>query len=245
VADPTGTAEVLLPRLTAPQEVAILARALARQGYGDLLGGHITVRADDGTLLCTPWPLLWSEVRPADVIRIDLEGNLVAGDWQVPPGIPLHLQLHAARDDVVVAVHNHSRYGTLWASAGQVPPIHDQTGGYHWGAVALVDEYGGPVDDSGRARSAVDAMEGADVALLANHGVFVLGSTVPQAFLRAVALEHRCRLAWELRAIEAGVVVPQSVVDAVGARRGPEWVLAGFWEAAARAELRADPTVLE
>src|ERR1700721_3119277 len=119
----TPTAEKLIPDLTPREELVVLARALWREGYDDHLAGHITVNMGDGTLLCNPWLLLWAEVRPEDVIRIDLEGNLVEGDWPVPPGIPLHLELHKYRHDVTVAMHNHSRYGTVWADVGKVPPV--------------------------------------------------------------------------------------------------------------------------
>ncbi len=51
----------------------------------------------DGTLLCNPWLLTWEEFGPDDVIRIDLEGNVVEGNWPAPLGIPLHLELHKAR----------------------------------------------------------------------------------------------------------------------------------------------------
>ena len=61
-------------------------------------------------------------VPPHDVIRIDLDGNVLEGDWPVPPGIPLHLELHKLRPGVQWAMHNHPVYGTVWADMGEVPP---------------------------------------------------------------------------------------------------------------------------
>ncbi len=89
--------EALLPELTPSEELVLLARTLWREGYDDHLAGHITYRQPDGTLLCNPWLLLWEELRPEDVLVIDLEGSLLEGDWPVPPGIPLHLELHRRR----------------------------------------------------------------------------------------------------------------------------------------------------
>ena len=66
----------------------LLARTLWREGYDDHLAGHITISSDDGTLLCNPWFLPWDEFGPDDVIRIDLDGNVVEGDWPVPLGHP-------------------------------------------------------------------------------------------------------------------------------------------------------------
>ena len=101
------TAERLLPDLDVRTEMVLLARTLWREGYDDHLAGHMTVNQGDGTLLCNPWLLTWEEFGPGDVIRIDLEGNVVEGDWPVPLGIPLHLELHRARPEVQVAVLFH------------------------------------------------------------------------------------------------------------------------------------------
>ena len=240
------TAEKLIPDLSPPEELVILARTLWREGYNDHLAGHITINRGDGTLWCNPWLLHWDELRPEHVIVIDLEGNVVEGDWPAPLGIPLHLELHRARPDVQVAVHNHPLYATVWADIGEVPPAMDQSSALGGGGdIVLVDEYDGAANDSGAAASAVEKMGDAEIALLAAHGVFVLGSTVRAAHQRAVALEQRCQRAWHARAISDGPLESR-----LGDRmleffsRGDGNGFIGFWEAAVRAELRADPTLL-
>ncbi len=236
------TAGRLLPPLTARQELVLRARALWREGYDDHLAGHITVRQADGTLLCNPWMLLWEELRPRDVIRIDLEGHVLEGDWPVPPGIPLHLEMHARRH-VAVAVHHHPRFGTVWADAGRVPGCYDQSSALGGGELVLVDEYEGPVNDRGSAAKAVVAMGDADLALLANHGVFIVAGSVRGAHQRAVALEQRCRNAWHVEAIGGGRELPEPARSFF--RRGDGEGFIGYWEAMARRELRLDPTLLD
>ncbi len=241
----TPTADKLLPDLTPREELVLLARALWREGYDDHLAGHITIAQGDGTLLCNPWLLTWDELRPEHVIRIDLEGDVVEGDWPAPLGIPLHLELHKLRDDVGVAMHSHPLYGTVWADMKQVPPALDQSSSLGGGELVLVDEYEGAVDDANAARAAVEAMGDAELALLAGHGVFVLGSTVRAVHQRAVALEQRCQRAWHVRAAgaEPATCLPRSWLDRMARSDGNGFL--GFWEAMVRAELRADPTLLE
>lgn len=123
----TPTVDRLMPELTDRQTLALLARALWREGYDDHLAGHITADLGDGTLLCNPWLLTWAEVRPEHVLRITLEGEVVEGEWPVPLGIPLHLELHRRRPDVGWAAHSHPRFGTVWADVAEVPPILDQS----------------------------------------------------------------------------------------------------------------------
>src|SRR5689334_15169460 len=172
----TPTPEKLLPDLSLREELVLLARTLWREGYNDHLAGHITCNLGDGTLLCNPWLVLWCELRPHQLIRIDLAGNVVEGDWPVPPGIPLHLALHEARPDTTWAMHNHPLYGTVLADMGVVPPPMDQSSALGGGQLVLVDEYEGGVNSMDAARSAVAKVGDADLALLAGHGVFVLGS---------------------------------------------------------------------
>jgi L-ribulose-5-phosphate 4-epimerase len=128
------TPEKLLPDLDLREQLVLLARTLWREGYNDHLAGHITANLGDGTLLCNPWLVTWDELRPHQVIRIDTEGRLVEGDWPVPLGIPLHLELHKARPGVAWAMHNHPLYGTVWADMGEVPPAMDQSSRWAAGA---------------------------------------------------------------------------------------------------------------
>ena len=237
-----ATPASLLPELSAPEELVLLARTLWREGYDDHLAGHITYRQADGTLLCTPWLLLWEEIRPEDVLVIDRDGHLLEGRWPVPLGIPLHLELHRQREDVVVAVHSHPQFGTAWADARRIPPCYDQSSALGGGEITVVDEYDGPVNDPAAAARAVTAMGDAAMALLVNHGVFVTAGSVRAAHQRAVALEYRCRRAFQVECLGGGRELPDPARSFFRASDGEGF--AGFFEAMARQELRRDPTLL-
>ena len=222
----------------------MLARSLWREGYCDHLAGHITYNLGDGTLLCNPWYLTWDELVPSQVIRIDLAGDLVEGDWPVPKGIPLHLALHARRPSVTWALHNHPEFATVWADIGEVPPPLDQSSALGGGEVALVGEYDGGVNDLGAAASAVERMGDADLALLAGHGVFVLAQSARALYQRACALEQRCKRAWQVRAtgVDLRSPLPAWYLERSAKSDGEAFV--GFWEAAIRQELRRQPDLL-
>src|ERR1700694_4965500 len=102
-----------LPELTPAADGALLARMLHREGYDDHLAGHITYRQPDGTLLVNPFGLTWDEITASDIMRTDMDGNVLEGRWTVTPAITLHTEVHKARHDVGVAVHNHPRWGTI------------------------------------------------------------------------------------------------------------------------------------
>ena len=225
------------------QRLALLCRVLRREGYDDHLAGHVTALQPDGTLLVNPFGVPWGEVRASDVVRMDLEGSAIEGEYAVNPGVQLHLSLHEARSDVCWALHNHSRWGTIWADVHRAPPAYDQSSTY-CGDIAVVDEYAGAVNDAGTARGVVERLKEANVALLASHGVLVLAPDVPQLLVRAISLEWRCRNAWHVEALGGGVPVRDDV--ARGFAEGLS--IAGFpglWEALVRSELHRDAAVLE
>jgi ribulose-5-phosphate 4-epimerase/fuculose-1-phosphate aldolase len=233
-----------LPDLTPAQELALLARCLYSEGFDDHLAGHITYRQDDGTFLVNPYGLTWDELRASDVARMDADGRQLEGTWPVTPAITLHVELHRARHDVRVAVHNHCRWSTLWADIGRAPEIFDQTGALYHGDVAVYKEYWGPVDDTANARAAVEAMGTANVALLANHGVVVLGNDVEQAYLRAASFEWRCRQAWLIAAVGGGRPMNPEAAASYGDFFNTH-NFTGMFQAMARRELRRDPSILD
>jgi L-fuculose-phosphate aldolase len=238
-------AAIDLSHLSPAAELAVLARALHRVGYDDYTAGHITCKQPDGTFLTNPYPLLWDEFSASDVIRIDLDGNVLEGDWPVTQAIMLHLELHRARNDVTVAVHNHPRWATIWAAAHEVPPVYDNGGAFCSGEVAFLPEYSDTVRDPDFARRNVEAIGDSNCAILANHGVFVLAPSVMVAFLRSAAIERRCELAWHVRAMgttgrpmDPVMAEKLALMAESGEANGP-W----YWEAAARRELRLDPGI--
>lgn len=226
-----------------------MARVLHDEGYDDHLAGHITYRQDDGTLLVNPFELTWDEVHPADVMRIDLDGNVLDGRWSVTPAIPLHLELHRRRGDDGIrwAVHNHPRWGTIAADLHHVPPAHDQTGaGIPGSEIALVDEYDGDVAHHDNAAAVVAAMGDHGAALLAHHGVFVVGRDANHVLHRAIALEWRCRQAWHVDAIDPATrPMDPDTAERFGRVLDDFGGMPHQWEAMARRQLRRDPTLLD
>lgn len=233
----------LIPDLSARQELALLARALHREGYDDHIAGHITIAEPDGTFLVNPWELAWDELTASDIIRVDSIGQVIEGEWNVTPAIGLHLAVHRRRHNLRVVLHNHSRWGSVWSALGRVPPVYDQTSGHVDEDPAFYDEYAGTVDGAIEAQAAADALGQGKWALLKNHGVFLVAENVRQAHLRAITLEHRCRLAWHVEALGDGQPITNPAVLRVAQMSDPM----GFpflWEAMARREIRLDPSVL-
>lgn len=234
----------LLPELSPQAELALLCRVLFNEGYNDHIAGHITLKQPDGTMYINPWELAWDELTASDILKLDASGKIIEGEWNVTPAISLHVAIHAARPDVEIIIHNHTRWGTIFANAQKIPPVYDQTAAMVDGEIALIDEYGGTVDAQDEAALCAEGLGANKWALLANHGVLVVANDVRQAYLRAATLEWRCRQAWHVEALGGGRAVPHDVAEGVGAMIDGN----GFpfmWEAMARREIRKHPEVLD
>ena len=232
---------VLLNSLTPREQLVALARVLHREGYDDHTTGHITYRQDDGTFLVNPLELTWAELTCSDVMVMDRDGNALEGRHTVTPAITLHTEMHRARPETRVALHGHPRYATVWACAHRVPPIYDQTSAIAGSDVAMYSEYDGTVEDVANARGAVEALGNHDLALLANHGVFVVADSILQAYFWASTLEWRARRAWEVEQVGGGVPLRDEVVAQLHAFVRSNIHRLPQFEAAIRAEMRSDP----
>ena len=233
----------LLPELSPEAQVALMCRMLLREGWDDHIAGHITWRLDNDRVLTNPWELAWDEITAGDIVTLDQNGQIIDGDWNVSPAIGLHMQLHQARPDVHVVIHNHPGYSGLWASMRRVPPVYDQTGAYVDGPLPLYDEYQGTFEDEDHTQAAVRALGQAKWALLGNHGALVVGRDLRQAHLRAVTLEWRARRAWEVELAGGGTPLTEAQVAAIALPDANGFPF--LWEAMARRELRRDPGVLD
>lgn len=230
--------------LTVPQQLACALRVLAREGWAENLSGHITWATDDGGMWCNPWGLWWAEVRASDIIRLDADGAIVDGRWDVTPAVFLHTGIHRVRPDATVIVHNHPYGASLLAAMGESPRMVHQNSCIFDGELGLVDEYGS-VEDAADGAWLADAVGGASGVLLAHHGAIVTAPTVAEAAYKAVTFERMCRLTADV------LLAGRTPVEVPAAARGPlkdalrRNAPPVYWEGAVRQLLASEPDVLE
>jgi ribulose-5-phosphate 4-epimerase/fuculose-1-phosphate aldolase len=191
-----------------------------------------------------PVELFWSEVRAANILRIDDAGNVLAGKGRLNNTALFHFAIHRRRPDARVLVHNHPPYGTIWSAKGELPPLYDQTGANGGGVATLCSEYEGVLETTDRAETLARAYGDADMAILVNHGTLVSGPDVAVALVRALSFEWRCRKAYEVSCTGSkGVELPRAVADEIGSFAPSYGAL--LFEAYSRLELAHDRSVVD
>jgi ribulose-5-phosphate 4-epimerase/fuculose-1-phosphate aldolase len=228
------------------QKLACLHRVLAGVGFNENMAGHVTMAVGDGrdAMWASPWGLWWDEVRASDLCLVDGDGQVVDGRWPVSPAIFLHTELHRARPDARVVVHNHPYHATLLATMGLLPEITHQAACMFDGGLRLVDEYQGQVLDADAGQWLADAVGDAIGVILLSHGAIVIGASVEEATYRAVTFDRMCRLTAD--ALRAGLpthpIAPEHRAGLRDAFR--THALDAYWNGALRRVLRHEPDAL-
>jgi len=177
------------------EDLALALRAAALHGLAEGVCNHFSVALPDGEhFLLNPRGLLWSEVRADDIVIVDTEGSKIAGRHEVEPtAMFIHAAIHRiARKQCVL--HTHMPYATALTltSARTLDTTLSQNAMRFHGRVAVDASYNGLALDSAEGARIANAMNGADIAFLANHGVVVCGERVDYAYDDLYYLERAC-----------------------------------------------------
>jgi L-fuculose-phosphate aldolase len=199
--------------------IATAARRLAAEGLVLGTAGNISQRAGDW-IAVTPSGAALERVDPADIVIVDLDGNLLEGHGAPTSEIGLHLGVYR-RYGAGAVVHVHAPFATALACViEELPALHYQLlalGGPI--RVAPYATFGSPE----LAQLTLDALEGRCAALMANHGAIVHGADLDAAMDHARLLEWACTLYWRAAAIGTPRALDHDQLVAVAstaARRG-------------------------
>ena len=94
---------------------------------------------ESGLFVIKPSGVEYDELKPEDMVVVDLEGNVVEGKYRPSSDTATHLELYKAFPELGGVVHTHSSYATSWAQAGRSIPCYGTThADYIYGDVPCV-----------------------------------------------------------------------------------------------------------
>jgi ribulose-5-phosphate 4-epimerase/fuculose-1-phosphate aldolase len=193
-------------------ELAACYRLVDRYAMTDLIYNHITTRIP-GTphLLINLYGLLYKEITASNLVKIDVEGNIISKpdtDYGInKSGYVIHGAIHKARDDVGCVIHTHTRAGVAVSAmkCGLLPlnqtsiRFHKHIG-YH--------DYEGPAINTDERVRLVESLGSHNALILRSHGLLTCGPSVPEAFNTMYQLEMSCRAQVDAMAARAELLVP-------------------------------------
>ena len=185
--------------------------------------GNISARdPETGYVAIKPSGKLYKDLRPKDMVILDLDGKIIEGELKPSSDTASHLYVYRQRPDIGGVIHTHSPYATAFAAVGRPIPVV---------LTAIAYEFGGPIPCGGFAliggeqigKIVIDSIGDSPAVLLKNHGVFTVGSTAEAALKAAVMVEDIARTVWLAEQIGKPEEIPQELVDKLHHRYKTEY----------------------
>ena len=155
----------------------------------------------------------------ADMVVVDIDGNVVEGKLKPSSDLATHLELYKAFPDIQGIVHTHSRWATVYAQAKRdIPALGTTHGDYFYGAIPCTrmmtpDEIAGAYEKE-TGTVIVETFKSLDpnaipAVLAASHGPFTWGKSPEDAVHNAVVLEELAFMAWHNESMNSSIAPMQ------------------------------------
>ena len=213
LARPTST--MTAAEWEARQELAACYRVFDMMGWSEMIYNHITLKVpgEDGAFLINPFGLHFSEVCASNLVKIDLDGNKL-DDSPYPvnrAGFVQHSLFHRHLPDAHCIAHTHTTAGMAVSSVeGGLRPVNfyacnfqNQIAYHTFEGVTVRDEEG---------ERLLSNLGNKRIMLLKNHGIVVMGRSVPEAFVKHWALQRACEIQVATASMGTALEVPPEVV---------------------------------
>ncbi|MEJ5293275.1 MAG: class II aldolase/adducin family protein [Candidatus Methanosuratincola sp.] len=189
-------------------------RSLHARGLITGSGGNASIRlGDKDEILITPSGVYKAELEEEDLVRMRLDGSVVAGRWKPSSEWRMHAEIYRKREDVNAVVHVHSPYTTGLAIAGRgIGPITPEV------ALILQDvetvRYACPgTDELGKLVGS--RIMGRRALILQNHGVVSVGRDLLEAMTAVEVLEEGAVTTFVASLMGGAKVIPEEEVELI------------------------------
>lgn len=199
----------------ARQELAACYRIFAYMKWDELIFNHITVRIpdEDNAFLINPYGLHFSEVTASSLVKINIDGNILAPtEWHVNrAGFVQHALFHRHIPDAHAIAHTHTTAGMAVASLESgLQPVNFYACNF-MGQLGYHDFEGVTVRDEEGPRF-LESLGNKSMMLLKNHGILAMGKTIPEVFVKHWALQRACEIQVATLGMSKPIVVPPDVI---------------------------------
>src|SRR5947207_2087472 len=178
-------------------DLAACYRLVDLFGWSDLINTRITARVPGphDHFLINSFGMLYDEITASSLVKIDADGNKVetSPDEVNSGGFAIPGMIHKARPDINCVIHTHTVAGCAVSmqKAGLLPL--NQHALQVIGDIAYHDYEGTGRSQGERQRFLADFGD-KHIMVLRNHGLFVIGRTIAEAFISTYRMERACAM---------------------------------------------------
>lgn len=180
---------------------------LPRRGLVTYTWGNVSgIDREKGLFVIKPSGVSYDELKPEDMVVMDLSGRKVEGDYNPSSDTATHLELYLAFPEIGGIVHTHSSAATAWAQAGRSIPCYGTThADYFYGEIpcarSLTEEEVKSEYERNTGLVIVETFKSNNInpmyvpgVLCKNHGPFTWGKNAAEAVHNAVVLEEIAKM---------------------------------------------------
>ena len=178
---------------------------LVKHGLVIFTWGNVSaIDRESGLVVIKPSGVSYDNMKPEDMVVVDLDGKVVEGDLNPSSDTPTHVVLYKAFPEIGGVVHTHSTYATAWAQAGMdIEPLGTTHADYFHGPVPCTPDMtekqinGNYEEETGNV--IVKTFDGLNpvhtpAVLVKNHGPFAWGKDAAEAVYHAKVLEEVAKM---------------------------------------------------
>jgi ribulose-5-phosphate 4-epimerase/fuculose-1-phosphate aldolase len=178
-------------------DLAAAYRLMDLYGMTEMSANHIStgVPGEEGAFLINPYGLLYDQMHASCFVKLDLEGNILFNPTDLgfnKAGYVIHSAIHRARHDVDCVIHTHTIAG-MAVSAMKCGLLPIAQTSMRFAKIAYHDYEGVAVNLEEQERLVRDLGEHTGM-ILRNHGLLVVGPSIPEAFNSMFRLERACQV---------------------------------------------------
>ena len=178
---------------TARRDIIEAGKRMYIRGFANGNDGNLSARISDNEVIATPTAVSKGFMHEDDLIKVDMDGNVLSGKLKPSSEIKLHLEIYKSAPDMAAVCHAHPPISTTFAAAGQpLDKAFLQESVVQLGIVPVAD-YATPGTDElalGAAKFTNDYF----ACLLEGHGVVTWGQSVLQALYRLESVEFTAQI---------------------------------------------------
>ena len=178
-------------------DLAAAYRLMDLYGMTELSANHISTRVpgEEGAFLINPYGLLYDQMTASCFIKVDLAGDILLNPTELginKAGFVIHGAIHGARHDVDCVIHTHTIAG-MAVSAMKCGLLPIAQTSMRFAKIGYHDYEGVAINADEQASLLRDLGDYAGM-ILRNHGLLVVGGSIPEAFYNIFKLERACQV---------------------------------------------------
>lgn len=204
----------------ARRELAACYRIFAMLGWDEMIYNHITVRLPDSVsggekqFLINPFGLHYSEVTAANLVRIDIKGNVLDGSTHPvnPAGFVVHAAIHDGLAGAHCVMHTHTTSG-LGVACLEDGLLQSNFYSAQLTGMVAYHEFEGITIHADEGPRLLASIGDHKAVILRNHGLLSWGSSLPQAFSVLWTLQRACDVQLATLSMGKPRIIPQAIAE--------------------------------